>query len=335
MRNICISVIIVLFAHLSFAQLQPTISVMKWASDYKLHVKLANDSAYVVDVKGLHHTGGNLFDTTDRSTTYYPVSLDKEFVNYIKSKNLMEEDAVRSDTVKTSTKTLWSAVHSEIGGSYVHFVNCLVYMLESQPLALTSPIFKRPTTGWKPKPMTQSYKRTRKWEFYYPSTQKQAKKEYKLRLKENDLSDLHGVPSRFIDLFMSTSQGEYEKMQSDGKVNQVAQIDLVRLLLGAKYLGEAQIRSITSYVKTAILRYNVNTMPSIIIFDDYKAAVAMTLERDGYKINRIVYSDSETASRNELEGRTEMIEQLIKTINRANEQVFQKRLRMYYQRKRW
>ena len=32
--------------------------------------------AYVMDVKGLYHTGKNLFiDTTDKSTTYYPVTL--------------------------------------------------------------------------------------------------------------------------------------------------------------------------------------------------------------------------------------------------------------------
>ncbi|HPV57845.1 MAG TPA: hypothetical protein PKW61_12000, partial [Tenuifilaceae bacterium] len=80
MKRIALSVLIVIVALTAYAQtLQPTISAMKWGADYKLHVKLANDSAYVMDVKGLYHTGKNLFiDTTDKSTTYYPVTLDKE-----------------------------------------------------------------------------------------------------------------------------------------------------------------------------------------------------------------------------------------------------------------
>lgn len=337
MRKFCLSASIVLFGLVASAQnLQPTISAMRWSADYKLHIKMANDSAYVVDVKGLYHTDDNLFlDTTDRSTTYYPVSLDREFINYIKGKNLLPTDTLQVDSVaRASNRTLWSAVHYCIGGGYIHFVNCLVYALESYPTMLDNPIFTRPVTKWKPNPMTQSYKRTRKWEYYYPSTQKLAQKEYKLRLEEDDLADLHGVPSRFIELFLNTSEGEYQRLRQSGMANQVAQIDLVRILLGAKYLGETQIRNISNSVTTAVLEYNRNAMPSIIIFDDYNAAVAMTLERGGYKIDRIVYSDGGVVSGKELEGRTEMIEQLIKTINEANERVFQKRLRLYYQRKR-
>ncbi len=336
MKRIALSVLIVIVALTAYAQtLQPTISAMKWGADYKLHVKLANDSAYVMDVKGLYHTGKNLFiDTTDKSTTYYPVTLDKEFIDYIKNKKIEEQaiDTIKTDTLKVSYKTLWSATHANLGGGYIHFVNCLVYSLESQQLKLTDPIFKRPVTEWKPNPMTESYKRTRKWEFYYPSTQKTAQKEYKLRLKENDLRDLQGVPTRFIELFLETSQSEYDKLISNRKMQLVSQIDLVRMLLGAKYLGEDQIRHISSKVLGAVVKYNVNTMPSVIIFDDYNAAVAMSLNSKGYQIDYIVYSDGETVSGADLEGRTALIEGLIKNINEANERVFRKRLQIYYQK---
>ncbi|BDX37458.1 hypothetical protein CYCD_08130 [Tenuifilaceae bacterium CYCD] len=307
---------------------------MRWGSDYKLHVKLSNDSAFVMDVKGLYHTGKNLFiDSTDKSATYYPVSLDKEFIDYIKNKKIEEQgDTVKTDSLKTSYKTLWSATHTNIGGSYIHFVNCLVYSLESQQLKLTDPIFKRPITDWKPNPMTDTYKRTHKWEYYYPSTQRLAKKEYKQRLKENDLRDLQGVPSRFIELFLETSQSEYEKLISNRKANLVAQIDLVRLLLGSKYLGEDQIRHISGKILAAVVKYNINTMPSVIIFDDYNAAVAMSLGSKGYEIDYIVYSDGETVSGADLAGRTAMIEGLIKNINEANDRVFRKRLQIYYQK---
>lgn len=314
------------------AQNQQSISTMRWGADYKLHVRMANDSAYVLDVKGLYHSTDDLFaDTSKHATTYYPVQLDPDFVAHIKRTNL--SDAETAQAAQTSNRTLWSAIHARIGGGYVHFVNCLVYTLEAQSAMLGDPIFARPVTNWKPKPMTKSYKRTRKWAYYYPSTQKTAQREYKLRLKENDLGDLHGVPAQFIELFLKTSQSAYDKLRQQGKANQVAQIDLVRLLLGAKYLSEPQIRRVSNAVAEAVLRYSSNTMPSIIIFDDYRAAVAMSLARDGYHIERIVYADSDQASRHELDGRTQMIEQLIRTINEANEQVFRKKLHQYYQHK--
>ncbi len=117
-------------------------------------------------------------------------------------------------------------------------------------------------------------------------------------------------------------------------MREVAKIDLVRLLLGAKYLAEDQIRYISSRVLMAFLKYNVNTMPSVIIFDDYNAAVALSLDFDGYKIDKIIYSDGEVISGTELEGRTQLIEALIKRINEANERVFRKNFQLYYHKKR-
>lgn len=314
--------------------LQPTITGMRWGADYKLHVKLANDSDYVVDVRGLYHTGKNLFvDTTDNAATYYPVNLDREFVDYIKGKRIYD-NAQSDSTSKQSYKTLWAALNGNLGGGYIHFINCLVYALESQNLRLTDPILTRPVTKWKPKPTTPSYRRTRKWTFYVPVDQKLAHNEYKKRLRANDLKNLQGVPQSFIDLFLNTSQTEYDDMVRMRMNHKVAQIDLVKLLLGAKYLGEDQIRYISSRVLIAVMKYGINAMPSVIIFDDYNAAVALSLGMDGYKIEKIVYSDGEEVSGTELEGRTELIEALIKRINEANKRVFRTKLQLYYQKTR-
>jgi len=337
MKRLKSVVIMALITTNAFAQqgLQPTIAAMRWGADYNLHVRLANDSDYVVDVRGLYHTGKDLFiDTTDNSATYYPVTLDREFVDYIKSKRIYSDDPKADSARQTRYKTLWSALNANLGGGYIHFINCMIYALESQNLRLTDPILMRPSTKWKPKPMTSTYKRTRKWTYYFPNTQQLAHKEYKVRKREGDLRDLQGVPQPVIDVFLATSQADYEKMLANRRMREVAQIDLVKLLLGAKYLGEDQIRYISSRVLIAVMKYNVNTMPSVIIFDDYNAAVALSLGVNGYKIEKIVYSDGEVVSGSELEGRTELIEALIKRINEANERVFRKKLQLYYQRKK-
>jgi hypothetical protein len=314
---------------------QPTISEMKWGLDYNLHVKLSNDTNYVMDVRGLYHTGKNLFiDTTDQSTTYYPVSLDNEFIQYLKDQKLKGKDEIKADsTFNVQLKTLWGALHSSIKGGYVHFINCLIYTLESNQLYLTNPIMKRPISDWKPKPMTESFRRTHKWEYYIPYNQKSAKKEYRKRKQGDDLKDLIGVPANFLELFLNTSQKRYEQYRKNQNKQLVSQIDLIRLLLGAKYLGKDQIQYIQSKVLTAVLRYNINTLPSVIIFDDYNAAVSMTLDNTGYKIGYVVFRDQNSISGEETEIRFKKIELLIKAVNDANDRVFKKRLQNYYQKR--
>lgn len=338
MRRAYFSVMLMLAGLTAMAQqgIQPTISAMRWGVDYNLHVKLSNDTNYVMDVRGLYHTGKNFFiDSADNSTTYYPVTLDKEFVDYIKTKPLEPDNQARADAAQPSeAKTLWSALHGSLGGGYIHFINCLVYTLESQQLFLNEPIMRRPVSSWKPKPMTESYRRTRKWDYYAPNNQKLARREYRLRKKENDLRDLQGIPNSFIELFLSTSQAKYERMRKAQMRRQVAQIDAVQLLLGAKYLGEEQIKFIRNRVRAAVMRYNVNTLPSVIIFDDYNAAVAMSLDQSGYKIDYIVFRDQESLSNEESQTRFNKIEALIKAINEANDRVFRKRLQQYYQKTR-
>jgi len=308
---------------------------MKWGLDYNLHVKLSNDTNYVVDVRGLYHTGKNLFiDTTDQSTTYYPVTLDNEFIQFLKDQKLDGTNEFKTDTSKTdATKTLWASLHKSLGGGYVHFINCLIYSLESNQLYLTDPIMKRPETKWKPKPMTESFKRTHKWEYYIPYDQKVARKEYRKRKSDDDLKDLLGVPTSFINQFQKTSQKQYEKYRKEQKVQIVSQIDLVRLLLGAKYLGKDQIQFVQSKVLTAVLRYNINSLPSVIIFDDYNAAVSMSLDNTGYKIGYVVFRDQNSITPEEMDTRFRKIETMVKAVNDANDRVFKKRLQNYYQKK--
>jgi len=64
----------------------------------------------------------------------------------------------------------------------------------------------RPKTGWKPKPVTDSYKRTKDWKYYIPVEQKLAQKEYKIRLSKGELGDLKSLPQSYIDLLLNTSQ---------------------------------------------------------------------------------------------------------------------------------
>ena len=87
--------------------------------------------------------------------------------------------------------------------------------------------------------MTETFKRTRKWTFYIPYDQKQAKKEYKKRRKANDLKDLAGIPTSFINQFNQTNQKQYEQYRVDQKKQIVSQIDIVRLMieLGADEFG--------------------------------------------------------------------------------------------------
>ncbi len=310
----------------------PSISEMRWGRDYNLHIKLSNDTNYVMDVRALHHTGEVSFDTNTEAATYYPVSLDEEFINHIKHRKLESEKDPTADSTSTTSRptTLWSSLHGTLGGGYVHFVNCLVYALESNHVNLSDPIMRRPETKWKPKPMTQTYKRTRKWEHYVPYNQKLAQREYKLRKRENDLKDLQGIPDKFLDLFLNTSQKQYERLRAEGKNMQVSQIDLIRLLLGAKYLGVNQIEYIQKRVTSSVLLYSVSNLPSVIIFDDYQAAVAMTLDKSGYNIDYVVFQDQNTISTEEFNDRYSMIETLIEAINEANEKVFRKRLSSYY-----
>ncbi len=305
---------------------------MRWGSDYNLHIQMGNDSSYVMDVRALHHEEGRATNPFQekKSTTYFPVSMDKEFVSYLQQHPIDTLRQTGDSAQKAPYLTLWGALHTRIGGGYVHLINCIIYALEGGQLHLQHKALERPVTQWKPDPPTESYLRTKNWEYYIPTTQKEAQKEYKLRAKEGTLQDLQGIPERFITLFLNTNDKGYRKLVHGGKSNEIAQIDLVRMMLGAKYLGEPQIHHISECVRTAVTTYTEKTLPTVIVFDDYKAAVAMALDSVGYRVDYIVFQNQEQVPPAELKQREEKIRALVHNINLANENLFRQRLLRYY-----
>jgi len=63
--------------------------------------------------------------------------------------------------------------------------------------------------------------------------------------------------------------------------------------MGTNYLGEAQILYISNSVLESVLTYSNNMLPTVIVFDEFDAAAVMSLNADGYKIDRIVYKPSQ------------------------------------------
>ncbi len=301
----------------------PAVSEMSWGLDYQIYLKMTNDSSYTLNLSDLFHIKSAPRDEYGSEFIYYPVALGEAFVNDIKKQNPDEENPQAS-------KTLWSALHETIGGGWIHFSNSLLYALETGQLKLTAPLMERPKTKWKPDPITETYKRTRKWKYYIPVYQKLAIKEYKIRFDKNELGDLKNIPESFIDLFLNTSQKEYEKLYEEGKTNITAKIDIVKILLGANYLGEVQIKYIRSAVINAAKIYSANQLPSVIIFDEYNAAAVMTLDENGYKIDHLVFSSKEDLKEEEKRQREELIKNIIFDINIYNDKSFRKRLENYY-----
>jgi hypothetical protein len=305
-----------LFSLISFSQ----VSEMKWELDYQILLKMANDSDYTYDIREVFHvTDAKNTDFTSEFV-FYPVNPGESYTNELLQEPMEE----------TSYKTLWSALHSKLDGGWIHFANCIAYALETQSLNLKEPIMKRPETDWKPDPVTESWKRTHKWEYYIPVLQKNAIKEYKLRKKNNELGDLKSIPASYINLFLSTSDKEYSDFQSTGNFNEIAKIDLIKVLLGANYLGEDQIKYVSNAVLNAVKGYSSSNLPSVLIFDEFEAAAAMSLDAGGYKLESIVFRSSAELSQAEMETRKEQVSKIIETINAYNKAAFQKRLKSYY-----
>jgi hypothetical protein len=105
---------------------------------------------------------------------------------------------------------------------------------------------------------------------------------------------------------------------------------MIRLLLGAKYLGKDQIYFVQNAVVKSVMHYNINNLPSVVIFDNLDAAVAMTLDDNGYKIEKIVINNQGEHSPGELDQRVKKIEAVLRQINQANKKVFENRLKSYY-----
>lgn len=307
--------------------ISPKIQKMTWGNDLTIEIKLTNDSSKVYNVKELYHTS-KFSKNNNNKLVYYPVGLDKTFIDQLKKQEITQEKTTTKET-KHSNKTLWSAIHYAIGGEYVHFVNCLMYSLETKQLQLNAAMLKRQKTDWKPSPMTQSYKRTRKWNYYIPIRQKYAIREYRKKLKHNQLHDLQNVPQEFITLFLETNDKEYKAIKDR---NTKAKIDLIKILLSTNYLGEEQINYIKNRVLTAVTRYSKTQLPSVIILDDFNAAVAMSLNENGYKIKNIVFRDEAIINNSEKKQRTSTIYGLIAKINTVNKKVFENSLKKYYKK---
>ncbi len=307
-----------------------TIENMSWENDFKIHLQLDNDSNYIIDVKELHHS--NTFqNNTTNAYTYYPVKLNKEFIKHLKEKSYESTTLPDSlNTTSNSNKTLWSALHNSIGGEWIHFINCFLYSLETNYLNITAPLMKRPASRWKPKPITESYKRTRKWEYYVPVKQSDAIKEYEIKKAKGELGNLKDIPDEFIQLFLNTSNKEYKKMQEENNTKDLAKIDMIKVLLGANYLGKTQIKYIKSMVLKSITKYSKSQLPSIIILDNFDAAVAMNLNENGYKIEKIVFSKQNNLDDSEISDRKKEIENIINHINSVNNKMFQQKLKQHY-----
>lgn len=309
---------------------QPDIKKMKWGSNLKINLQLSNDSSYILDVNQLPHSDSKYGEERNQYT-YYPARLSESFIKQLKEMKIENEQKPDSNQTISTDKTLWSALHNSIGGGWVHFINCLLYSLGKNYLQLTAPLMKRPETNWKPNPVTESYRRTRKWEYYVPVNQRHAHKEYKIRKKNNELNRLKDVPDDFIKLFLETGNWKYKRIKKKEEKEKLSMINLVKLLLGANYLGDAQIQYIKTMVLKAINDYSKDQLPSIIIFDNFNAAVAMSLDESGYEVDRIVFSDAKKISEMTKKERRTQIAAIVDNINKVNKKIFQKRLESYYE----
>lgn len=325
----------ILLVTMGFAQ-KNEISSMRWGADFNIHITFSNDSSTILDVRGLYHSTSTMpqMAVGSEEVTYYPVTLDPEFVEALKNRNIetFADDTTPSrkanDTVRA--KTLWSALHNEIGGGYIHFINCLIYSLESGNLNIYSPLFRRPESNWKPNPVTESYLRTQKWKYYFPDNQKLAQKEYLTKEKKGELGDIRLLPKSFIDLFLNTNQKQYDLYVANNETNKVAIINMIRLLVSANYLGLDQITLVQEAVTKAIVKYSMNSLPSVIVFDDFGAAVAMTLDYDGYKIDNVVFNKQDELSDEEIEQRMQLMQGVINQVNTINKKIFERNLKSYY-----
>jgi hypothetical protein len=313
-------------------QQQTTIKQMSWGPDYQVYLKLENDSSYKLQIEQLFHA--NPDDIFNRKTefVYYPVNFEQSYIDSLLYHKSSQADYTVDIPHQPQIRkiTLWGVMKESIDGGWVHFINCLLYSFETRQLELTAPLLMRPESKWKPKPMTQTYKRTRKWKYYLPVEQKYAQKEFRIRKKHNQLGDLSSIPQGYIDLMMNTSESGYQELIKKREFHKVACIDLIKLMLGSPYLSEAQINYIKSRVMQAITKYNANRMPTVLVFDKYQAAVAMSLDEQGYKPEKIVFLNEDKLTGEEIFQRTIIIRGIIALINEANKKAFQEHLNNFY-----
>src|SRR6056297_848749 len=234
MIRLSVVFVLLLVSNFLFGQTErpfPEIQEMSWGNEFTVEMKLSNDSAHVYDVEELYHSAS--FSKNNRDElVYYPVGLEKSFIDQLKARKISNSDTTNVEA-KSTNKTLGSAIHYSIGGAYVHFINCLLYALETGELQVDAPLMQRPESDWKPKPRTESWKRTKKWDYYVPVRQRYAHREYRKKTRNDNLRDLQSVPQQFIDLFLETNDKEYEELRKKREVEKLAKIDLIKILLAS------------------------------------------------------------------------------------------------------
>jgi len=307
----------------------PFIKDMQWGIDFQIHLTMSNDSSFVLNVNDLIHANSSI-DSSSSEFVYYPVMLASDFVNQLNTNKININSASNIENPSDKPVSLWSALHSSLGGGWIHFLNCMVYSLESGYLDPKAPLMVRPITSWKPNPVTTTYLRTKKWKYYIPYEQKYAKKEYKLKKKENQLNNLQQVPKEWVNMCLITSQNQFEQLKSSNDYKSLAKINLVKILLGANYLGKAQISYIQTMVQKAMLQYSFNRLPSIIVFDDIQVAVAMALDEKGYRVEKIVFRNVQNLTPVERFLKETQENKIISSINKLNQKLFEQKLKKYY-----
>jgi hypothetical protein len=312
---------------------QVMITQMTWGPDYQVYMKMSNDSSYIMQIAELFHANPEEIFSRHTEFLYYPVNFERSYIDSLLAHGMdTTTDYTTANQVKEPQlrkETLWSSLKS-LGGGWVHFTNCLMYALETRQLELTAPLLTRPHSNWKPNPVTESWKRTHKWKYYVPVEQRYAIKEYKKRRKYNQLGDLNSVPKEYIKSFLSTSQSEYDELKAKKDYKTLAKIDLVKLMLGNAYMGQVQISYIKSRVLQAVTNYNAYHKPTVLIFDKYQAAVAMTMNETGYKAEKIIFKDQDQLYFEEIQQRTVIINGIIALINEANKKAFQEMLGTHF-----
>ncbi|NJK95991.1 MAG: hypothetical protein HC905_14705 [Bacteroidales bacterium] len=180
MRKILIVAILVLIQFNLKSQISgnPFIKDMQWGIDYQIHLTLSNDSSFNLDVKDLYHTNSSA-DSASKEFVYYPVMLASEFVNQLSENKINIKNVIEDGNQVSRPLSLWGSLHYSLGGGWIHFLNCMLYSLETKYLDPAAPLMVRPKTNWKPDPVTSTYLRTKKWKYYIPYEQKNAKKSSK------------------------------------------------------------------------------------------------------------------------------------------------------------
>ena len=313
-------------------ELKPVqIKQMKWGLDYQIYLKLTNDSSYSLPIEDLFHVLPKNNQSQNPEFTYFPVRFDSGYIEKIRERYPTTADYSFDLTLtEKDPKTLWSALGSSLEGGWVHFINCMLYALETQELDLRAPIMTRPVTKWKPKPLTESYRRTKGWKYYLPMSMKEAHREYKRRKKEGDLEDLSSIPPEWIKMFLKTTDRMYEIDRLSGDFRRVAKIDVIKILLGSRYLGTAQLNYMKNCVLKAVSNYKLRQMPTVLIFDEYEAAVSLALDETGYVMENIIFKNQENLTEEEIAQRKAIINDYITFINLENKLQFQKRLKATY-----